>query len=168
MQSILDGNLFGVFIGWIIAAGINGVVGIIIGREKEGTIAGHFWTAFVFGVWGLCYIAAKRDEASTDYLSGSIHLLENRVAELEARLDQVSPDTKGRKYTSVKSNSRMSPLSTAYAQNASSSGPAGEAARKGYRKMCTQCKLSYSMRDEECTQCHGSLAVVNDTILTDV
>lgn len=168
MQSILDGNLFRVLIGWIIAAGINGIAGIIIGREKEGTIAGHFWTAAVFNVWGLCFIAAKRDEASTDYLSSTIHLLENRIAELEARLDQVSPDTKGKKYTNPRSNSRMSPLSTAYAQNASSSGPAGEAARKGYRKMCTKCKLSYSMRDEECTQCHGPLAVVNDTILTDV
>ena len=65
MQSIFDGNLLSLFIALIISAGINGIAGIIIGREKEGTIAGHFWTAFFFGVWGLCYIAAKRDEECT-------------------------------------------------------------------------------------------------------
>jgi hypothetical protein len=155
------------FLAWLVSAAINGVVGIIIGSHKEGTTASHFWSPFVFGVFGLCWVASKRDEALSDYLGGAIDLLQARVAELEARLDVVSPETKGKTFTHRTSNSRMAPLSRASASTPPRSGPADDATRRGYRKVCPKCKRSYGMKDEECETCHVRLSVVNERILRD-
>lgn len=152
---------------WAVNGAICGVLGIVMGRNKEGSSSGHFWIGFAFGMLGLIFIASKRDEDMASSLQVYVTRLENRVEELEARLDVVSPETKGKSFTKrTLSNAKMVPLS-AHQPKKSAGGAVDEATRKGYRKMCMKCGIAHGMKDEACLKCGGRLAVVNDRILGD-
>ncbi len=156
---------------FIIALAVNsticGVLGIVAGRYKGGSSGGHFWIGFLFGWLGLIYLASMRDEEMSSSMLTYITRLEHRVDELEARLNVVSPDTKGKNYTGwVLSNAKMAPLSATQPKK-SAGGAVDEATRRGYRKMCMKCGITHGMKDEVCQKCGGRLAVINDSILQD-
>lgn len=158
LEYLLGSTLFLVFLAASVAA--YGIAGIVIGRRKDGSTAGHFWIGFFFGVFGLCWLAAKPDEdAAPPYLLEKTRNLERRIADLEARLDAASPGTKKIRASDPALDARR-PFQPHVAAS-------GDAERLGYRKHCRKCKVDYDMREETCPTCHGPLAVVNRTILQD-